>query len=365
MILNTRLLNAIRLTGMVQDLANALDFNRPLLWLPRFAQVPTTEAELRGRFFGTLFAADVVQNNQAATVYDAGRMTMVTQEIANLKMGFTMDQETLDRIYRIENNSFIPSDRNLFLQWEQRHVERIVQGIRMRQNSLIYSALLDDTNYSRLGVQIKGTFGLPASNKVTPAVPWSSTSATPISDILNFCNTVMPDTWGFSPNRLTMRTSTLRYVFATTEFQNIARSLVGSFNLDANQLVTSDAPRMRQILGTILDKIIETDDSALREQMHDGTVRRVNNLPTNKVICTSTADDNNPDIRDLGTAPPTEDIAIRLTGLGPGIQNEGSNILAYYTLRDDINPPNATAWAVTKSFPRMHVPEAVGVLTVL
>ncbi|MGH9763687.1 MAG: major capsid protein [Blastocatellia bacterium] len=359
-----RWLNSLRLKTILFTLAAKLDIQRPLRFLNRTAKVEAFDDELIGRFTGTIYAADILSDDQEAVTYETGKLQLVSYGIPNLKLGQRISQAILNRMSAMQYRSPLVTEVNALEQWEMRLAENLVMGVRQRMNAMICAMQIDSFNYNRLGLQISGSWGMPADLKVTPATPWTDpVNATPISDIQVLRNHAL-DVYGVLYDRMTLSHQAFDYMVSTQEFRNRATALYG-FAVIPQAVNIGDRLQMEEYAGRILNMTIEIDDAVYNERRAGGAFTRIRTLPANTVILSNTGDDNNPSVMDWGNGIVTESLVASLTGNVPaGLAGEQFGPIGYYTARDDMNPPDVTAWGVARGFPRKHVPEVTAVLTV-
>ena len=365
-----RFLSSSRFKMIIQTLSGKLDLTHPLIFLKRTPVVQAFDDEIVGRFTGRVFAADIIADDQEAPVYESGKLELVTNIIPNLKIGQRLSQTILNRMAKMKMGALLPGDNDAMELFMQRMAENLLYGVRIRMNALICAMQLDALNYNRLGIQVQGTWQMPAALKVTAAVPWSldgvnaNPSATPISDILTIANEVAPDNYGIRFDRATMSSRAFRFAVSTTEFANKAKAILG-FEAGQGTLSTHDTPVMLAMMGRLLNMEVELYDAAFWERNPDGGKSRYKVLPVNKVLLSMKQNDGDGNVMDFANGVVTESMVASLTGNAPaGLGGEQYGPVGYYTGREDLNPPDVTAWAVARGFPRKHVPESTGALTV-
>jgi hypothetical protein len=364
MISTSRFFNSLRLSKIVETLASKIETARPLRFLNRTPVTPAFEHELTGRFTGNVYAADIVATGQKAAVYEAGKLELVAHNAPKLKMGYSVPEAMLVQLAEMESAGATDRQMNAWLQYELRLGDRAVLGIRQRINSLICAMRLDLVNYDRLGIKIvNGSFGMPADLKATPSTPWTSTSATPITDVQTM-KTYAADTYGKVYDRLTLSNKAFDYATKTDEFKARATLTVG-FSVLAAAINVGDRMAMQTVARQILDMEVEIEDTRLTERNPDGSITRNRVMPANKVELSAKADDNNADVMDWGNGLVIEGMIAGLVGRAPlGMGGPQYGPLAYYTANQDLDPAEVIAWGVARGFPRKHEPEATSVLTV-
>jgi len=360
-----RFLDNARINSIVRVLADELDLQQPLLFLGRTAVVDADDDEIVGKFRGKVYAADVIADDQKAVTYEVGKFEFVTNNIPNLKIGRRFSQGMINRLARLKRNLGQRNDVKAFTDWEQTTASYLVMGIRQRINSLICSMQIDSLNYNRLGIKLNNaTWGMQQELKVTTAVGWDDhTNATPLLDLQVLAQETAPDTFGISYNRATMSSVAFRHLTQSVEFQNRVSGEL-RYNFGNGQLNIRDAGAMRNLLANIIGMEIEIYDGSFFEQANNGVSTRSRVLPANKVLLSNTSDDNNRAVMDFANGVVTESVVAELVDQTSGIGGESFGPISYYTNNSDMNPPDLTAWAVARGFPRKHIEEATAVLTV-
>jgi hypothetical protein len=356
-----RWLESGRFNMIVQTAASKLETSGwPLLFTDRVPMVDAFDDEIVGRFTQKLIAADIVMNDQEAVVQEAGRIDIIVNAIPNIKRGVRLGQQLLNRLDQLKQyGTVLPRDTeamdNLFFDLAR----NLLLGVRQRLNQFACGMLIDQLHYDRLGVKFDGVWAMPSNLKATAATTWDQATATPITDILVLANQVAPDNYGMRYNRVTMSSKAFTYMSQTSEFINKSKTFYG-FDLGSAGLNVANRPAMQKIAGFLLDMEVEIYDAVIREKNEDGTTVATRVLPQNMVLLTNSDYDNNGSYYDIANAVVTESIVASLTGEGPVGARGGRQVgpLGYYSVRNDLNPPDMTAWAVMRAVPRKHVPEA-------
>jgi hypothetical protein len=361
-----RFLASRRINRIIGTLASQLEVARPLVYLDRLNLVPAFNDELTGRFTGKVLAADIIADDQEALVYESLQLELTSDTVPNIKLGQRLGQRLLDRLQQLEQGVLVEGE-NALRDWDMKLAENLLLGIRQRQNALACAMMLDALTYDRWGLKITGaSWGMPSNLKVTPAVSWATAAtATPLSDIWAM-DQVASLAYGITYDKITMSTVDFRDMMATTEFANRATLVVGAnFLLTPAALQTKNDPKMLQLSQQVLGKEIVLDDHTFNTRNNAGTITSTRTLPLHKVLLSRRQDEKDDSVMDMANGVPTESIAADLIGGGPdGIGGRQYGPLAFYTGRQDLNPPDVVSWAVAKSFPRKFVPESTAVLTV-
>jgi hypothetical protein len=360
-----RWLTTARLNRIIGTLAGSLEMERPLIYLQRLPLVPAFNDELVGRFTGKVFAADLIADDQEALVQESMTLDVVTHAAPNIKHGQRLGQKLLDRIRQLESGSMSVSGENALRDWDTRLAENLLLGVRWRMNALACAMMIDSFSYDRWGVKVSGgTWGMPSALKVTVGTAWSTAAtATPLSDIFGV-NQVARLTYGIEYDKVTMTTPDFRNMVKTTEFANQATMILGAaFLLTPAILQTKNDPKMQELARQVLGMTIELDDFQYNTRNNAGTIASTRALPTGTVLLSRSQDEGDGQVMDMANGVPTEAIAADLIGGYEGLGGEQYGPVGYYSGRADLNPPDVTAWAVAKAFPRKHVPEATAILT--
>jgi len=359
-------LDSTKLNALVYDQSLRYQQQLPLRFIDRLPSVDADDDEIIATFSGQVFAADIIADDQPAAVYSAGAMEFVTNVIPNLKLGRRISQSLLQRLNRIKANVGTPGDRATFNSWEVTTAQALLRGVREQMNFLACAMMLDSLVYDRHGIKVNGSWGTPSAYKVTPSVLWTSTSATPVTDVLA-AKEYAQNNQGQTFNRMTLPQADFLNMAKTTEFQALINGQPAVMAALSSGAFNTRDPRMKAFAQDILGfEEIEFEDKTITRQAADGSITTERVLPLGKVILSNTNDDNNRATWDWGNAIVTESLVAGLTqhlGNFPGGEQRGP--LAYYTpTNHDLNSPAITAWGVARGFPRKHNKYSTFVLTV-
>lgn len=361
-----QLLQAARLTRIMQSLQDVRQLPQQLRFLARTPVVPAADAEIMARFTGYVTIADLVADDQRAVTYQNSKLSFETTNIPNIKHGAALTQAMLNQLQSLMSGSALPSDMGVFSGYENRTIDGLLLGVRQRMEALIIAMQLDSLTYDRLGIKITGaTWGMPADLKVTPGVTWDTAgSATPVADIWSVRRTARVR-YGQEYNRITMSTQAFMYMIATTEYQNKARTFLAP-NVSFTNLNAADLTFQQNLAQNVLGMQIELYDARSWSQGPDSTLISAPLLPITKVILSSTADDNDPTAFDFANAVTTESIVNSLapSDMIGSIGGPTAGPISYATVPNDLNPPQITYWGVARGFPRKHRLQSTAVLTV-
>lgn len=365
------LLSQYRIQRAVNALQDVRLLPQNLLWYNRIPTVDATEGELLARSLQQVALADIVADDAKATVRREVPITLHDIHMPNVKHGTHFNQETLNLLLRIQNNSggILPSDFGTVEGYIGKKLVFLERGVKAQCEMMLVGMLLDNLSYDNQGVKFTNiTWGMPADLKVTPSTVWSNPAATPITDLLALIN-LASYKYGVVYDRVTMARADFMSMIATTEFQNLAHlysqiAFVGAFPIN-------DVNLMQKIAGQMLGGItIEFYDFSVFSENSYGVRTAVRYHPTGKVILTSTAFDNDSSIWDLANGIVTETLVGSLAGLDAtegvigGFSGPQRGPVGYVTAPHDLNPPNLTVWDVMRAFPRKTELAANAVLTV-
>lgn len=361
-----QLLQAARLTAIIQSLQDVRQLPQDLRFLARTPIVPAEDSEIMARFTGFVTIADLIADDQRAVVYQNSKISYETTNIPNIKHGAPLTQAMLNQLQSVNANGGVPNDMGLFSDYENRTIDGLLLGVRQRMEALIVAMACDGLTYNRLGIKMTNvSWGMPSDLKITTGVTWDTAgSATPVADIWA-ARRIGRVRYGQEYNRTTMSTQAFMYMIATTEFQNKARAFLAP-NVSYTNLTLADLEAQRMIAQNVLGMTIELYDARYWYQGEDGTLTSAPYLPIVKVVLSSAADDNDPTAMDFANGVTTESI---VSGLAPsemvgGVGGPTRGPIAYATVPGDLNPPQVTYWAVARGFPRKHRLQSTAVLTV-
>lgn len=349
MLYGSRYLDSTRFRMILNDMASRLEQERPLIFLNRCRTVDADDDEIIGLYTGKVYAADLISDGQEARVYTGGQFNLEVNAIPNLKVGEYVPQGKLNRMRRLARNQGTSGDAAILTDWRNQMAANLIFGVRQRANALCCAMFIGAMTYDRMGVKLSGNFGIPSAYRTQVATPWSSTSSTPISDILAARDDAS-DNDGEVYDRVTMSRLEFRNMANTTEFQN---RIKGSLRVDLGSGAFD--PRDRRLQG------IASDILEMEIELYDGTLRIRNGerdsnkrvMPRYTVVLSSTNDDNTGQAYDLANAIPTETVVADMIGKGgENFGGEGFGPIGYFTGKSDMNPPNVTGWAVQRCMPR-------------
>lgn len=348
---------------MVSTLATKLDVQQELKWLARTPVNNADDAEITAKFEGQVYAADIVADDSRAVTYDFGRLTMVSDNVPNLKMGIRLTQSQIKMLRRMARQLQGRDPEAVFTDWKTRMANALLRGIRIRQEALIVAGKLDSVVYDRLGIKIVGSFGTPAALKSTVGTLWTNTAATPISD-LQIKRAYAEDTFGRTYNRASLSTQDFQNAVKTDEFQKMA-SLQFKFTVAPGMIspYSEDAIKLFEaISGFEFDRYNVT----MKQKNPDASVTQTRVMALGKVLLSDSNNDNDAGVFDLANGEVTEAIvADMVPTLTIGLEGEQYGPAAFMAATSaDLNPPGMALWNVARCFPRKNDETETAVLTV-
>jgi hypothetical protein len=365
---------AARINGIMQGLTDPRLLPGTLVWNNRVPDVPASDGELLAKYVGTLTIADLIANDAKAVIYTQGRFQYETNEAPNIKMGIGLNQEMIQTLDRIQASGGIPNDDiGLFNNYMGRLMANVKYGVELRKEVLKLAMLLDGYNYDRLGIKMTNlSWGMYSDLKATPSVAWTSTSATPITDMQTL-RRIAQQRYGTNLNRATMSTAALQYAVATTEFQNQVKSVSfpALFGAPAPAIPQQADSVLKELLQRIVGGVaggfmIEIDDRRFWAQDNAGALTSNRIHPANQVLLTASENDGNANVYDFANGVVTESRVANMVPTGAfGNIPVGRGPVAYATPSSaDLNPPGVVVWGVARGFPRKYINAASAVLTV-
>lgn len=359
-----RFLDNVKINAIVQTLADQLESSDKLLFLNRTEIVNAEDDEIVGKWKGSVYAADIIADDEEAPTYEAGTFQFTTNVIPKLKIGKLVTESVIKRIDRLSRNLGTQYDLSFFNDWELQLGESLVRGLRQRVNDLICAMQRDVFNYDRFGMKMSGvTWGMPSDLKVTVATDWSdSVNSTPITDLQTIAVDTAPDAYGEQFNRVTMSSRAFKYITLSAEFQNRVKGQL-RYNFGAGQIDVKDTGGMRQLLADIINMQVEVYDETFWVKSNNGTKTRQRVLPYNQVIFSNTGDDNSREASYFANGVVTESIVGSLYGYD-GFEGEAFGPISYYEPGGNLNPPIVQAFGVLRGFPVKMRETSTAVLTV-
>lgn len=343
----------LRIKEIVDAVQDVRQVPGSLIFRNRVNKVPATDADIIARFLSQGHIADIVADDQKATTYQAARIKFEANLIPNFKLGRTLTQEDIKRLEYLAKNPADDVESDAFEAYFTREAEALFEAIEWREETILIGMELDSFTYSRGGMILNLSWGMPSELKLTATNAWTDqTNATPFSDILNLA-LIARTKYGKLYNRVKMSTPAFRLATRTVEFTNQVRN----FFINAGQPIPSipynSVDMLRGLVGTITNMQVELYDFRYPVHPTSGAAPTYTPfLPLNQVILDSTENDRNNRVKDFATGVVTESIVGNRGGTLVGNFVPTTGIFTYASGPADLNPPNETVWAVERGMPR-------------
>lgn len=323
---------------------------RPRRFLDRVPLVDADDEEIIAIWTASRFAADLIAPNQPARTVAAGSLEFNVAELPNIKLGAHLNQQDINRMERLQmrQQAGVAGEEAVFLFWEDIVRERR-EGVLDRLNQLACAMLIGNLNYGRLGVEISSNFLMPSDLRIAPTTLWTSTSATPINDVLA-AQQYTQLTYGWIPDRLTLARQDWINLLATTQWSQLAQMFTKVAAPNATN--TAYWPQMMTFFQQETGMMIELEDWGYRTEETDGTVNFHRVMPQGTALLTSSQDDGDKRMFDIGNAPLTEASVARLVGLNVDLGGQERGPAVFATAPAEMNPPQITVWGCARAFPR-------------
>lgn len=357
--------NAARVNAISRGSYDPRLMPQPLVWDKRIPTVPAFDDEIFARFIGFPLIADLIAPDAKAVTYTLGKFQFESTKIPKLKIGSGMNENMLQLLNRIQNSNSTMQDQTAFTNYETRTITAVRYGVDIRREALLIAMLFDNLSYDRLGIKMAGvTWGMYSDLKITTGVTWDTAgSATPVNDIFA-AKLIASARYGTNVSRATMSTTAFRYMIATTEFQNKARTYLAP-NVSYTNLNLADIAGQRKIAQNVIGMELELDDRRYWTQDANGATTSQALHPTAGVLLTDPTLDGNSNAWDFANAPIMESVVSNLAGGAAPQIPDGPGPIVYPTLSThDLNAPGLTYWGVQRGFPRKHMLGANVALTV-
>lgn len=362
-------LGVMRVTRIVQAIQDTRS-RQPMRYRfsSRTPRVNAENGELMGRFVGRVLIADLIALDAVAAVYSSGRMKFDSHELAKIKMGRGMNEAQLEQFMAIFNGQ-ITAEPDI-VDFFEPIVDQALEGVAQRIEYLCVCMRRDRFDYDRFGYKAQNvTFGTRSDLKVTPSIPWTSTSATPVDDTLNL-QEIGQIRYGKTWDRIVGSKQAFRYAIATTEFQNKAKPFLPADLTLGTNFSTLNYEQQSNLWRGVTGLTWEFSDDRYYYQESDGDIRNARYQPINEVFLEDSSDDNNRATWDVAAGRVIETMFMGLPGsavIGAGQmggRRPTRGPVGYMTHNPNLNPPDVALWAVDMAFPRKHVEYANAVLTV-
>lgn len=357
--------NAARVNRIARGVYDPRLNPTPMVWSNRIPSVPADDDEIMARFIGFPLIADLIADDAQAATYSFGKFQFESTKIPKLKVGVAVNEVMTKQLNRMVQNVATRDDVGVFGAWERRLINAASFGVDMRREALLISMLFDGLTYDRLGIKLTAaSWGMYSDLKVTPGTTWDTAgSATPVNDMLAV-KLIAKARYGIDYNRVTMSTTTFRYMIATTEFQNKARMYLAP-NVSFTNLAQADLQYQQQLAKNVLGMAIELDDRRYWTQDTAGATTSQPLWPTAGVVLSDSRMDGDENAWNFANGVITEAIIAAAVGAGAPAVPMGFGPTNYATLANpQLNPPGAVYWAVQRGFPRKNMLACNAALTV-
>jgi len=252
--------------------------------------------------------------------------------VPNIKNGTIVGEQMRNRLMAELKSE---DDYNLILNWRNRTVQLVIEGIHQRMNILACEAACN----------------APDALQETALYLWGHPKSTPITDIRRFVKKAKKQ-FGVVYDRITLAKNSLLLAFNTPEFSLARDAYSELFDVEIEHTFEQDL----DIFAQLAKVRVEVDDSHYGQRNADGKVVMYRVLPEGKVCISSTAYDNNRKVADFGVAPVVDSNFSQMAHTSP---------LAYLSLQPEENSTkeNLVVWAAAKGNVRRHEFTYTGVLS--
>lgn len=162
-------------------------------------------------------------------------------------------------------------DEELLYNWRTLIVDRITSGLHQRMNVMLctdaFESVIDDLHLTHV---------------------WSDLQGTPITDIRTFVK-YAKTMFGVNFDRMTLSSTILKQAFLSTEFIESRKQYAQLFDVE----LTGEFEQDLTIFSQLVKLIVEVYDATYHELQANGETKEIRVLPENKIIFSSTANDNN------------------------------------------------------------------------
>lgn len=351
---------------VIQTLVDVRQYPENFVMLNRIPSVNAMDGEIFARFKGRVIAADIISSTGKAPARQTPEVSLEQVNLPVIKHFRPLNRDELNLLNRIESNLAGSDDRAMLIDRIGINTGDLVNGVWMRENQMLYAMLLDSFVYNKNGIIFNTSFGMPSDLKLTLSGTdlWSAAStATPVADIQTVQKTARIK-YGVNLNRVTLSQTAFDYMIRTTEFRDMAETIIG---MSAITVVFpyENAEAMTNLANRVVGVTFEIDDTMYTEENNDGSLTYHRNLPENKVLLTSSADDGRGDVFDWANAAVEEAMPGMVPAMIGAPEGGPYGPFGYVTAADSQgNPPGVNVWAVARGFPRKHMEAHSAVLTV-
>jgi hypothetical protein len=306
------------------------------------------DSKILGDVKGHFFTADIIADDQEAVVYDtSGNFEFVVASIPSIKMGSRVGEVILAKEANRMHGKATENELKVLETWKDSCADTLVSGLKQRIELLLIAALTNSYKRDRYGIKMDMDFGLPKHLHHNLKREYT---------VLDTIKLMKRRSKKHKFDRITLGLPAFKRITQTPKFQKlVARKL--------NEEQRRDIEQVRNLLSDYLKMEIEFHDRTFAERANDGSRNVQRMFPDNKILLTCSAYDNTNKSIEFANAVVMESIVASITGdlsLTGGIQY---GAIGYFTGTRDLNPPQITAWAVLRGFPKIKDKESFATLT--
>lgn len=360
-------LRNLRIDEIAEDFQDVRTLPGDLVFLNRLNRVPAANSELMAKHQGRVQIAPMIATNARAPVFKADKYRVESNDLGKIKYGTHFSEDEMTEWMALQDSRIKDPQGILAGGMVPKVVMKQLKGIEQQMEWLAVAMTLDGQlgsgRYNRFGYFMEdvswGRYPDLKSN-FPIALEANPTTCKPIDYILAMKQR-RKEKYGKETNRITLGTSTLRAIYATTEYQTKAKPFL-PVQIDYGSLPLTDNPRNRDLLKMVLEGMeVVTYDTRFWNETDAGTwssSRFWPNTPTAPIVLDDSADDRVEEVHDFGVGMALEGMMGSM-GAGPGGQIIGgpgggaNRIVSYGYIKPDLDPPGLTVYSVMKGFPRL------------
>lgn len=380
-------------TRIMQETRDGLTLPMPLRWYARANMPNVSDDEMTLKESGQIFAADIISADAKAHIRESGAFSFAQFTSNKIKHGWGINETMLKLLRRLSAGKAMDNEYFSFNAYIQRQARKLEIGAQQRVETMINAMLVDGFTYNRLGIQLTGSWGMPADLKFNPVAAWRNADGTvnvaarPLADITNALLYSLRH-YGEAYNRISMTFSALQAMVKTTEFKDTfqgegfkyaqtsdagtnARSASPMFHLDFIGNFISDSLRMQTGMNSNGTENkgrqvqFEVCEEQYREYSESSNILANGFTPFHPgqgtLIFTNTEDDNTSNGWDVGNGECIEGLMASMGGSAvidaAAFAQMGTAYgpLGYMTQADvHLNPAGMAMWNVRWNAPRKH-----------
>lgn len=338
-------------------------------WMARTPINDADEDEMTLRYKSRIFAADIVTEDSTALARESGQFTAVQYGSNKLKHGKKLNEKWIRMLRKLEKKQFVGDNEIVsFRGWVGRSLAELHTGANQRVEGMINGMLAGGYHYDRLGLKIDADFGMASENKYVAATPHSSTSSTPLKDIV----TAFIDqdvNWNQRFNHITCRYDWITAVVATDEFKAEAARAINPYQLASSigsmiEARSANYPQQAATIGKLLTDMVgwpvtvEVNENVFYEYKNNGAENWTAGAatkyhPDNMLFFTNSSTN----AFDIGNGELVEAILgdMGCANVIGSFHGAGFNGPMGYTVKSpDLNPPTITTWVTAWMAPRLQ-----------